>query len=73
MVSCGATRVTDNMLIAASRALATASPLANTGEGALLPPLQAIKSLSVDIAFAVATQAIKDGVAPIRTPEEIIE
>ncbi len=71
VVSCGAARVTDNMLMAASRALAAASPLANTGEGALLPPLQTIKSLSVDIAFAVATQAIKDGVAPIRTPEEI--
>ena len=54
VVSCGAKRVTDNMLMAASKALAAESPLAVNGVGALLPPLSSIKQLSWKIAFEVA-------------------
>lgn len=72
VVSCEAKRVTNNMLMAASLALAEASPLAMHGEGALLPPLSSIKSLSVEIAKRVAMAAIADGVAPVRSEDEIL-
>src|SRR5699024_7867434 len=39
VIATNATEVTDNMLMAASRALADSSPLANSATGALLPPL----------------------------------
>ena len=47
----------------ASRALAENSPLATSDSGALLPPLSEVKALSKAIAYAVAKQAQKDGVA----------
>ncbi|OOF17502.1 NAD-dependent malic enzyme [Salinivibrio sp. PR932] len=58
-----ATRVTDGMLMASSRALAECSPLAKRGTGALLPSLEDITYVSKQIAFAVAKQAIEEGVA----------
>ena len=72
VITAGATYVTDNMMIAASAALANASPLANTGTGALLPKLDDIRKVSKLIAKSVILQAIKDGVA-LPIPEEIID
>ena len=51
------------MLMAASETLAEASPLANTGEGELLPPLTAIADLSKEIAFRIAKVAYQQGLA----------
>ncbi len=65
VLACKAERVTDNMLMASSRALAECSPLANDGEGALLPPLEEIQEVSKQIAFAVAQAAMRDGVAKL--------
>ncbi len=64
-------RITDEMLMVASETLADASPLANTGQGALLPPLTGIEQLSKDIAFAVAKKAIEQGLALERSDDEI--
>lgn len=55
--------ITDEMLLVASETLAKASPLANTGEGELLPPLTDIAKLSKEIAFAVAKVAFEQGLA----------
>ena len=55
--------ISDDMLMAASEALAEVSPLANTGEGALLPPLTEITDLSMRIAFAVGKVAMAQGLA----------
>ncbi|MBU3020807.1 NAD-dependent malic enzyme [Aestuariibacter sp. A3R04] len=55
--------ISDEMLMAASNALAGASPLANTRDGGLLPPLTEIASLSRDIAFAVGKIAMAQGLA----------
>lgn len=63
MVASGAKRVTDAMLMTASRALAREAPLVKQGEGALLPPLSQIRELSKAIAFEVAAQAQQEGVA----------
>lgn len=72
VITAGATRVTDNMMIAASIALANASPLASTGAGGLLPKLDNIRHVSKLIAKSVIIQAIKDEVA-LPIPEELIE
>ncbi|MCA1770461.1 MAG: NAD-dependent malic enzyme, partial [Halomonas sp.] len=63
VVAAGARRVTDDMLMAASRALAREAPIVKEGEGALLPPLGKIRELSKAIAFDVAAQAQGEGVA----------
>jgi len=55
--------ISDDMLMAASEALAEVSPLANTGEGSLLPPLTEITDLSKRIAFAVGKVAMAQGLA----------
>lgn len=58
-----ATAISDNMLMAASQALADASMQYKKAQGALLPPLSEIKPISKSIAYAVAQQAIADGLA----------
>lgn len=63
IVAANVNRITDEMLIVASETLAKASPLANTGEGELLPPLTEIASLSKEIAFAVAKVAYQQKLA----------
>ncbi|MGR2738282.1 NAD-dependent malic enzyme [Billgrantia sp. Q4P2] len=63
VVASGAKRITDTMLMTASRALAREAPLVKEGEGALLPPLSQIRELSRAIAFEVAAQAQQEGVA----------
>ncbi len=63
VLASGAERVTDNMLMAASRALAECSPLGQFGEGPLLPDLEQIQEVSKKIAFATGRAAMQDGVA----------
>jgi malate dehydrogenase (oxaloacetate-decarboxylating) len=63
IVASNINRVTDEMLMVASETLAEASPLANTGQGELLPPLTEIASLSRKIAFAVAKVAFDQNLA----------
>ncbi|CAM4018372.1 NAD-dependent malic enzyme [Vreelandella rituensis] len=63
VVAAKASRVTDDMLMSASRALAREAPLVKEGKGSLLPPLSRIKEISKSIAFEVAAQAQQNGVA----------
>ena len=63
VVSANINRITDEMIMAASEALAAESPLANNGEGDLLPPLTFIKEISIKIAFAVSKVAYRQGLA----------
>lgn len=63
VVAANINRITDEMLMVASETLAEVSPLANTGEGELLPPLTGIAELSKKIAFVVAKVAFKQGLA----------
>jgi malate dehydrogenase (oxaloacetate-decarboxylating) len=72
VITAKATRITDNMMMAASKALADASPIAQTGSGALLPPLGSIREVSKVIARTVILQAITDGVA-LPIPHELID
>ncbi len=72
VIAARAERITDKMMVAASRALAEASPMVKTGEGALLPPLSEIRLVSKLIARAVFLQAVVDEVA-MPVPEELID
>ncbi|WP_087016004.1 NAD-dependent malic enzyme [Thaumasiovibrio subtropicus] len=73
VLAVNASRVTDEMLMEASRALAECSPMALSGEGALLPPLEDIHHVSKHIAFAVAKQAMLQGKTSKNTDERIKE
>ncbi|WP_325027359.1 malic enzyme-like NAD(P)-binding protein, partial [Microbulbifer pacificus] len=71
VVAAGANRVTENMLMAASNALAENAPVVKEGSGALLPPLSQIREVGKAIALAVGKQAQADGVAPGITEEKL--
>lgn len=72
VITAKAARVTDNMMMAASKALADSSPIVQTGSGALLPPLESIREVSKVIAKTVILQAIDDGVA-LPIPHDLID
>ncbi len=71
LVACKARRVTDTMLIAAAEALGRLSPAITDSSAPLLPELRHAREVAVEIALAVALQAIEDGVAPSATEEEL--
>ncbi len=71
VIAAGATRVTDAMLMSASRALAECSPLVK-GRRALLPDLADIHQVSRYIAKMVAKTAMLQGKA-VQTPDEVID
>ena len=76
VIACGAKRVTDAMLMVASRALADCSPMAKEGDGSLLPLLSDIQQVSRYIAKQVAKEAQVQGVATVTSDsalEEAIE
>ncbi|WDD99900.1 NAD-dependent malic enzyme [Thalassomonas actiniarum] len=73
IVSANVNRITDEMLMVASETLANNSPLANTGEGELLPPLTAIADLSKAIAFNIGKLAMKQGLALELSDEMLTE
>ena len=73
MVAVQATRVTDNMLMASSSALADCSPKLQDIHADLLPDLNELQQVSKIIAFKVAKAAIQDGVAPMISDEQLLE
>ncbi|OBU12890.1 NAD-dependent malic enzyme [Photobacterium aquimaris] len=73
VLAVNARRVTNEMLMESSRALAECSPLAIHGEGPLLPGLEEIQKVSRKIAFAVAKKAVEQHKAPKNSDERIRE
>ncbi|ACS86233.1 NAD-dependent malic enzyme [Musicola paradisiaca] len=71
VLASGAKRITDSMLMAASRALADCSPLAADGEGALLPDLGTIHDVSKRIALEVGKAAQLAGVAELTSEDAL--
>ena len=63
VLACSARIISDEMLMAASNALADASPQATDPNAALLPPMTDIATLSRKIAFAVAKVAMQQALA----------
>ena len=56
-----ASRVSDQMFMAAAKALAAASPARDDPTKSLLPPVTSLREVSVTVALAVALQAHKEG------------
>ncbi|THD43758.1 NAD-dependent malic enzyme [Enterobacteriaceae bacterium ML5] len=71
VIASGATRVTDGMLMAASRTLAECSPLATEGKGSLLPDVDDIQGVSKCIAMEVAKAAQLQGVAMVTSEDTL--
>ena len=71
VVAIKAKLISDEMLMAASNALAEASPLAQGESAYLLPRLTEITKLSKKIAFAVAKVAMEQGLAPTISDESL--
>ena len=71
VVAAKISRITDEMLMVASETLAQASPLANAGQGELLPPITEISALSKRIAFAVAKVAYAQDLALALSDEQL--
>ena len=66
IVSSRATRVSDGMIMAAAHALAGMSPTRKDADGALLPPLESLRAVSLGVAQAVGRQAAKEGLAGVK-------
>ncbi|QMU70224.1 NAD-dependent malic enzyme [Streptacidiphilus sp. P02-A3a] len=65
-----ATRVTDNMLVAAAKALGTAAA-GHGASGTLLPPVGTMREVAHEVALAAALAAVADGVAPAADEDEL--
>jgi len=66
-------RVTDAMFLAAARALAASSPALHDSFGPLLPALDDLRKVSVEIAFSVGREALRTGYAPRWSPESLLQ
>lgn len=66
-----ARRVTDTMFMAAAKALAAMSPARNDPTRNLLPPVTALREVSIAVAIAVAHQAHKEGLTDGISADEI--
>jgi len=71
LMACGASRVTDAMLIAAAEVLGSLSPAIKDAREPLLPRMRDVRKLAAQIAFTVGRAAIKDGVAPVQTDDQL--
>jgi malate dehydrogenase (oxaloacetate-decarboxylating)(NADP+) len=70
-ISCGATRVTDEMFLAASRILARLVTEEDLALGRVYPRLAHIREVSAQIAIAVAAIAYRDGLARKALPQDL--
>ncbi|HEY9231645.1 MAG TPA: NAD-dependent malic enzyme [Blastocatellia bacterium] len=70
-LAAGARRVTDEMFVAAARALAEFSPALHDDAAALFPALEEVRQVSRRVALAVALEAQRVGLAPATSHEEI--
>jgi malate dehydrogenase (oxaloacetate-decarboxylating) len=66
IMSSRAKRVSDGMIMAAAQALAALSPTQTNPDGALLPPLESLRNVSMSVAIAVGRQAEAEGLAEIK-------
>jgi malate dehydrogenase (oxaloacetate-decarboxylating) len=66
IMSARAKRVSEGMIMAAAKALAALSPTQQNPNGALLPPLESLRMVSMNVAVAVGRQAEAEGLAEIK-------
>ena len=71
VIASGARRVTNEMFIAASKALSESSPAIGDLMGSLFPPIQEVRAVSRKVAVAVAREAQRAGLAEPSSQEEL--
>ncbi len=71
-LSCGATRITDEMFAAAARTLAAQVTEADLAMGRVFPALSLIQDVSSRIAVAVAEVAYESGLASKERPPDLL-
>ena len=67
-----AQRISDEMFLAAARALADQVTPQDLAQGSLYPPLHSVREVSAHIALAVAEVAFRQGVAGIARPADVL-
>jgi malate dehydrogenase (oxaloacetate-decarboxylating)(NADP+) len=72
-IACGATRITDEMFMAAAHALAAQVTQADLDQGSLYPPLKSVRDVSARIAVAVASVAFRRGLAQGKEPADLLQ
>jgi malate dehydrogenase (oxaloacetate-decarboxylating)(NADP+) len=72
VLAVGARRVTDEMFMAAARALAAFVTQADLDRGAIFPPLTMMREVSVHVAAAVAEVAYRQGHATAPRPADLM-
>ncbi len=73
VIASGATRVTEEMFIEASKALANLSPSKKDPKANLLPPITDSLKISFKVALAVAKEAMRSNLAKKRSDEKMEE
>jgi malate dehydrogenase (oxaloacetate-decarboxylating) len=71
VIASGARRVTDEMFVAAARALAEFSPALRDPSASLYPPLESVRQLSQSVALAVALEAQRSGLSQPASPGDL--
>ena len=66
IVSSRAKQVSEGMMMAAAMALAALSPTRRDANGALLPPLETLREVSLSVALATGRQAEREGLAQVK-------
>lgn len=66
IVSSRAKQVSEGMMMAAAKALAALSPTRTDSNGALLPPLESLRAVSMSVAVAIGRQAEREGLAQVK-------
>jgi malate dehydrogenase (oxaloacetate-decarboxylating)(NADP+) len=72
VIACGIRHVTDEMFLAAARALAREVSDADLTKGSIYPPLSRVREVSAVIAAAVAKVAYDQGLATVPRPEDLL-
>ncbi|HET9529628.1 MAG TPA: NAD-dependent malic enzyme, partial [Blastocatellia bacterium] len=71
VIASGARRVTDQMFVAAARALSQLSPVHKDPTDSLFPPLEQVRDVSRRVAFDVAVEAQRAGLAEPTSEQEL--
>lgn len=71
VIASGARRVTNEMFVAAARALSRMSPVHADPTASLFPPLVRVREVSRNVAVAVGVEAMRGGLAEALSSEEL--